>query len=63
MNLLDRARGISLMEKANQCIEQSQSLLYEGDRVGSLSYAIQAAQYLQLIRLFRETHSLPEATE
>jgi hypothetical protein len=51
------------MEKANQCIEQSQSLLYEGDRVGSLSYAIQAAQYLQLIRLFRETHSLPEATE
>lgn len=45
---------MSLLDKAQACIEMSQELLYDGDRTGSLAYAIQAAQYLQLIRLLRQ---------
>jgi hypothetical protein len=44
---------MSLLEKAEGCIKRSQELLYMGDNAGSLELALEAAQYLQLIRLFR----------
>jgi hypothetical protein len=51
---------MSLLEKAEVCIKRSQELLYAGDRAGSLEYALEAAKYLQLIRLFRRMEGLGE---
>jgi hypothetical protein len=45
---------MSLLEKAQECIEMSQELLYAGDNAGSLACALEAAKYLKLIRLLRE---------
>jgi hypothetical protein len=44
---------MSLLEKAQACIKMSEELLYSGDQAGSLELAMEAAKYLQLIRLFR----------
>ena len=45
---------MSLLEKAQQCITMSQELLYQGNNAGSLECALEAAKYLQLIRLLRQ---------
>jgi hypothetical protein len=45
---------MSLLDKAQACIEMSQELLYRGDNAGSLECALEAAKYLQLIRLLRQ---------
>jgi hypothetical protein len=45
---------MSLLEKAQKCITLSQALLLEGDNAGSLECALEAAKYLQLIRLLRQ---------
>ena len=45
---------VSLLEKAQKCLEMSQELLFAGDNAGSLACALQAARYLQLIRLLRQ---------
>jgi hypothetical protein len=45
---------MSLLEKAQQCITMSQELLYAGDNAGSLECALEAAKYLQLLRLLRQ---------
>jgi hypothetical protein len=45
---------VSLLSKAQVCIEMSQQLLLAGDNAGSLECALEAAKYLQLIRLFRQ---------
>ena len=45
---------MSLLDKAQGCIEMSQELLYAGDHAGSLECALEAAKYLQLIRLLRQ---------
>jgi len=44
---------MSLLEKARECIGMSEELLYAGDNAGSLECALEAAKYLQLIRLLR----------
>jgi hypothetical protein len=44
---------MSLLEKAQHCITMSQELLYAGNNAGSLECALEAAKYLQLIRLFQ----------
>jgi len=44
---------VSLLSKAQLCIEMSQQLLMAGDNAGSLECALEAAKYLQLIRLLR----------
>ena len=53
---------MSLLEKAQQCIEMSHELLYAGDNAGSLACALKAAEYLQLIRLLRQEVT-PEGKE
>jgi hypothetical protein len=45
---------VSLLSKAQLCIEMSQQLLMAGDNAGSLECALEAAKYLQLIRLLRQ---------
>ena len=45
---------MSLLEKAQRCIELSQELLFQGDCAGSLECALEAAKYLQVIRLLRQ---------
>jgi hypothetical protein len=45
---------MSLLDKAQACIEMSRELLLAGDNAGSLECALEAAKYLQLIRLFRQ---------
>jgi hypothetical protein len=44
---------MSLLEKAQECLAMSQELLFQGDNAGSLECALEAAKYLQLIRLLR----------
>jgi hypothetical protein len=56
---------VSLLAKAHACIEISQELLFAGDNAGSLACALEAAKYLQLIRLLRQElkgDELPEAS-
>jgi hypothetical protein len=45
---------MSLLDKAQACIVMSQELLVAGDNAGSLECALEAAKYLQLIRLLRQ---------
>jgi hypothetical protein len=45
---------VSLLDKAQACIEMSHELLLAGDNAGSLECALEAAKYLQLIRLLRQ---------
>lgn len=45
---------MSLLEKAQECIAMSEELLFAGDNAGSLACALEAARYLQLIRLLCE---------
>jgi len=45
---------MSLLDKAQACIEMSRELLLAGDNAGSLECALEAAKYLQLIKLFRQ---------
>jgi hypothetical protein len=45
---------MSLLEKAQESLEMSQELLFAGDNAGSLACALQAAKYLQLIKLLRQ---------
>ena len=45
---------MSLLDKAQTCIQMSQQLLLKGDNAGSLECALEAAKYLQLIRIFRQ---------
>jgi hypothetical protein len=45
---------MSLLEKAQACIEMSQELLYNGETAGSLECALEAAKYLRLVRLLRQ---------
>ena len=53
-----RVAAMSLLDKAEQCLAMSQELLFQGDNAGSIVYALEAAKYLQLIRLFREMDDL-----
>ena len=45
---------MSLLEKARTYLAMSQELLYAGDNAGSLACALEAAKYLQLIKLLRQ---------
>jgi hypothetical protein len=45
---------VNLLDKAQACIEMSRELLLAGDNAGSLECALEAAKYLQLIKLFRQ---------
>ena len=45
---------MSLLEKAQECIAMSEELLFAGDNAGSLACALEAARYLQLIKLLRQ---------
>jgi hypothetical protein len=54
---------MGLLEKARECIEMSQELLNRGDNAGSLECALEAAKYLQLIRLLRELENVPRGTK
>ena len=45
---------MSLLEKAQRCLEMSQELLFAGDNAGSIECALEAAKYLQLIKLLRQ---------
>jgi hypothetical protein len=45
---------MSLLEKAQECIRMSEKLLFNGDNAGSIQCAMEAAKYLQLIRLLRQ---------
>ena len=44
---------MSLLDKAQACIELSQELLLRGETAASIQVALEAAKYLQLIRLLR----------
>ena len=45
---------MSLLSKAQACIEMSQELFLAGEVAGALECALEAAKYLQIIRLFRQ---------
>ena len=45
---------MSLLSKAQACMEMSEELLLAGDNAGSLECVLEAAKYLQLIRLLRQ---------
>jgi hypothetical protein len=45
---------VSLLSKAQACIEMSEELLLAGEVVGALECALEAAKYLQMIRFFRQ---------
>jgi hypothetical protein len=51
---------MSLLEKAQECIRMSEELLYAGENAGSLACALEAAKYVQLIKLLREEVNLNE---
>ena len=44
---------MSLLDKAQTCIGLSQELLLRGETAASIEVALEAAKYLQLIRLLR----------
>jgi hypothetical protein len=54
---------MSLLEKAQQCLTMSQELLYQGNNAGSLECALEAAKYLQLIRLLRRESLAPNESD
>jgi hypothetical protein len=45
---------VSLLDKAQACMEMSEELLLAGELAGSLECALAAAKYLQLIRFLRQ---------
>jgi hypothetical protein len=51
---------MSLLKKAQKCLVMSQELLFQGDNAGSIACALEAAKYLQLIRLLRTMESKPQ---
>jgi hypothetical protein len=53
---------VSLLAKAQACMEMSEELLLAGDSVGSLECALAAAKYLQLIRLLRQA-AVPDCAD
>jgi hypothetical protein len=54
---------MSLLAKAQECIAMAEELLYAGDHAGSLECALEAAKYVQLIKLLRQDSSLKGASQ